>query len=128
MSLIQIGEIVDCLNIQFVTLLLPQTGTYNDRGQFVETGADTVLDNQSADVQPASGRVLHLVSEGERTTEHVQAFFTQVVDTTSEALATKAARMIYRGFIWKVVAVPGDWRENGYMQCLLQNTKVVYVP
>lgn len=128
MSLIQIGEVVDCLNLQLVTLLVSASGGYNSRGKWEAGASPTVVPNVKADVQPATGRILQLVPEGERTQEHVSAWFTQLVDTTAEAVATKAALMVYRGVIWKCIAVPEDWRENGFVECLFQNTKEVYAP
>lgn len=129
MSVIFMGDIAGCLNIQHVTLLQPPVGdTYNSRGRAISSGPDVATHDVPVDIQPASGRTLLLVPEGERIAEHVSVWFTQVVDTTSEALAQKAVKMVFRGFIWKCVAVPGDWRENGFQQCLFQNTKAVYNP
>lgn len=128
MSLIHIGEVVDCLNTQKVTLLVPSVGAYNDQGLFIPVGEPTAIPNIDADVQPASGRVLQFVPEGERTREHVSVWFTQLVDTASEFLATQAAQLVYRGFIWKCVSVPEDWIENGFIECLFQNTKEAYTP
>lgn len=129
MSLIYMGDVAGCLNIQPVILIISAAGgSYNDRGQWVEAGAETEVPDIPANVQPATGRILQFVPEGERTRDHVSVWFTQLVSTTSEALAQKAAKMVYRGFVWKCISVPEDWRENGFVDCLFQNTKEVYTP
>lgn len=122
MSLIQIDEIVDCLNTQTVTFLLPATGFYDDSGLWVP-GVDATLIVVSADVQSATGRVLQRVPEGERTTEHVEVILTTQIDTMSEPLQQRSTLMHFRGLVWKCVGVPEDWRENGYLCALFQNTK-----
>jgi hypothetical protein len=123
MTLITIGEIAGSLNTQSVTVRTFTAGTYNARGQFVESGPAVDIPDVTADVQPASGRTLEIVPEGERVREHVSVWFINPVETVQEGLSTRAARLIYRGTLWKCVAVPEDWRENGFVECLFQNTK-----
>lgn len=129
MPLIQIGEIVDCLNTQPVIFIPPTIGdSYDERGKRVE-GTPSVPVEREWDIQPASGRMLQMVPEGERTIEHVTAFLTgPFIDTTNEVVNQRAHRLVYRGLVWKCVGVPEDWRENGYQKALFQNTKQVYTP
>ena len=124
MSLIQMGEIVDCLNTQPVDLVLPGTdGFYETNGRWVKGTDPVTLPGVRADIQPATGRALLSVPEGERTNETVEVILTTHIDTVSEPLQQRAVKMHYRGLVWKCVGLPEDWRENGFLCALFQNTK-----
>lgn len=127
MSLVNLSSTVDGFNNQLITLLMPFAGEYSARGAFISSGDPTEVPNVAANVQPGStGVILRFAPEGERTEEYVEVIFTSIVDTVLETLSQPACKMIYRGLIWKLIAIPGDWRDNGHMECLFQNTKKVY--
>ena len=126
MSLIQVGEIVDCLNVQPVTFVLPGTdGSYDTNGRWIKATDPVTVPDVRADVQPATGRTLLMVPEGERTNEIVEVILTTFIDTVSEPLQRRAVEMHFRGLVWKCVGVSADWRENGFLCALFQNTKKV---
>ena len=129
MSLIQIGEVVDCLNTQPITFLIPGgPGGYDTSGNFIPGGARTTLVAE-ADVQPVS-RTLTQVPEGQRVADLVEVFIADptFIDTVNETTTTQEYQMVYRGTVWKVLDIPEDWRDNGYIDAIFVNTKQVYVP
>lgn len=122
--LIQMGEIVDCLNVQPVTFVLPGTdGAYANNGRWTKATNPVTVPDVMADIQPATGRTLLSVPEGERTTEIIEVILTTHIDTVSEPLQQRAVEMHYKGLVWKCVGIPADWAGNGFTCGLFQNTK-----
>lgn len=129
MSLIDVSEIVDCLNTQPITFIVPSSGSYDNDGTYIPGGGETQIDDIPADIQPA-GRKLFKVPEGMRISDFVEVFIASpnFMDTVNETTTTPEFKMVYRGTVWKVHDIPEDWRENGYINGLFVNTKKVFTP
>lgn len=123
MSLVNVSDVVDCLNTQPLQAETPAAGgSYDDNGNYVEFGPPVVTDF-SGDVQSPSPRELRLVPDSERTEEIRSVFSTTLITTTKEIQQQRAAFIYYQGTKWKIVGVT-DWGDNGYYIMVMVNTKV----